>query len=318
MSIAYRGLKEGLHTTWTLGKIIFPVTLIVTFLQYTPLLPWLIEKISPAMGLIGLSGEAAVPLVLGNALNLYAAIAAVISFEFTVKEVFILAMMLSFSHNLFIESTVAARVGVSWWLISGIRIVLALVAGILINLLWEGGGEQAVYGLIETSDSTANGLGEIALQSLQSGLIAIAQLAIIVIPLMIIMQFLREKGWLTALSNGFAPFTKILGMNKNTSMTLVAGLTIGLAYGAGIMIQAVKEDGVSKKDMSLALLFLVSCHAVVEDTVIFIPLGIAVWPLLVIRLTTAIILTMIAAFIWNIVDLRRRKRNQHEHSYSSF
>lgn len=318
MSIAYRGLRQGLHTTWTLGKVIFPVTLIVTFLQYTPLLPWLIDKVSPAMKLLGLSGEAAVPLVLGNALNLYAAIAAIISFEFTVKEVFILAMMLSFSHNLFIESTVAARVGVSWWLISGVRIVLALVAGILINLLWKGGGEQAVYGLIEASNSTAHGFGEIAWQSLQSGIIAIAQLALIVIPLMVVMQFLREKGWLTSLSNGFAPFTKILGMKRNTSMTLVAGLTIGLAYGAGIMIQAVKEDGVSKKDMSLALLFLVSCHAVVEDTAIFIPLGIAVWPLLVIRLTTAIILTMLAAFIWNFVDLRRRKVKQHDHSYSSF
>lgn len=38
-------------------------------------------------------------------------------------------------------------------------------------------------------------------------------------------------------------------------MTLVAGLTIGLAYGAGLMIQAVEEDGVSKKDMYLALIF---------------------------------------------------------------
>lgn len=34
-------------------------------------------------------------------------------------------------------------------------------------------------------------------------------------------------------------------------MTLVAGLTIGLAYGAGVMIQAVKENHVSKKDMYL-------------------------------------------------------------------
>ena len=30
-----RGLLAGLKTTWTLGKIIFPVTLIVTILQYT-------------------------------------------------------------------------------------------------------------------------------------------------------------------------------------------------------------------------------------------------------------------------------------------
>jgi hypothetical protein len=65
------------------------------------------------------------------------------------------------------------------------------------------------------------------------------------------------------------------------------------------MIQAVKEDGVSKKDITLAFIFLVGCHAVVEDTLIFVPLGIPVLPLLLIRLVTAILLTVIIGFIWN-------------------
>ncbi|AUJ23255.1 nucleoside recognition domain-containing protein [Virgibacillus dokdonensis] len=316
---AQRGLKQGLLTTWTLGKVIFPITLIVTILQFTPVLPWVIKQLTPIMGVFGLSGEAAVPLVLGNALNLYAGIAAIVSFEFTVKEVFIMAIMLSFSHNLFIESAVASRVGVSWWLISGIRIGLALFAAIVINLVWEGGSEQAVYGFISSSTPALNGWGEIVLHGLQTAAIAIVQLALIVIPLMIVMQFLREMGWLTKLSKGFGPFTKALGMKENTSMTMVAGLTIGLAYGAGVMIQAVKEDGVERKDMILALIFLVSCHAVVEDTLVFIPLGIPVWPLLIIRLVTAIVLTMTIAYIWNKLDKNKRKEpTTNEHSYNTF
>jgi len=310
-----RGLKQGLQVTWTLGKVIFPITLIVTILQYTPVLPWVIDKISPLMGLLGLSGEAAVPLVLGNALNLYAGIAAIVSFEFTVKEVFILAVMMSFSHNLFIESTVASKVGVSWWLISGIRISLALVSATVINLLWSGGVEAAQYGLISSSDVVLNGWSEILLHGLQTAIFAIVQLALIVIPLMLAMQFFREKGWLTSISDKLGPFTRMLGMEKNTSMTLVAGLTIGLAYGAGLMIQAVKEDGVSRRDMYLALIFLVSCHAVVEDTLVFIPLGIPVWPLLLIRLVTAILLTMSVAFVWKRLEKQNRKESAHENSY---
>ncbi|QKY69912.1 nucleoside recognition domain-containing protein [Lentibacillus sp. CBA3610] len=313
--ILQRGLQQGLQVAWSLGKIIFPITLIVTILQYTPVLPWIIDQIRPLMGLLGLSGEAAVPLVLGNALNLYAGIAAIVSFEFTVKEVFILAVMLSFSHNLFIESAVASKVGVSWWLISGIRISLALLSAIVINLMWNGGGEAAQYGFISSSDVVLNGWEEIFLHGLQTAFAAIIQLALIVIPLMIAMQFFREKGWLTRISDKLGPFTRMLGMEKNTSMTLVAGLTIGLAYGAGLMIQAVKEDGVSRRDMYLALIFLVSCHAVVEDTLIFIPLGIPVWPLLVIRLVTAILLTMTVAFVWKRVENRKRKEPAHEHSY---
>ncbi|MFD2132731.1 nucleoside recognition domain-containing protein [Pseudogracilibacillus auburnensis] len=313
MNIIQRGLKQGVQVSWTLGKIVFPVTILVTILQYTPILPWFIKLVSPVMQLIGLPGEAAMPLVLGNALNLYAAIGAIVSFDFTVKEVFIMAMMLSFSHNLFIESAVASKVGVSWWLISGIRIALALIAAFIINLVWSGGSEPAQYGLIASSDVILESWVAIFLYGLKTATIAVLQLSFVIFPLMLMMQFLRELGWLTRLSKVFAPFTRFLGMKENTSFTLVTGLTIGLAFGAGVMIQAVKEDGVSRKDMMLALIFLVTCHAVVEDTVIFIPLGIPVWPLLVIRLVMAIILTMAVAFVWNRMDQRKEREVTYEH-----
>lgn len=308
-----RGLQQGLSVTWMLSKIMFPVTIIVTILQHTPILPWFIKLIAPVMKLIGLPGEAAMPLVLGNFLNLYAAIGAIVSFDFTVKEVFIMAIMLSFSHNLIVESAVATRVGVSWWIIITVRVGLALVSAFLINIFWNGGSEQAQYGLISANDVVLNGWGEILLHGLTTATIAVLQLALIIFPLMIATQYFREKGWLEKLSKAFAPFTRFLGMKENTSFTLVTGLTIGLAIGAGVMIQAVQEDNVSHKDMVLALIFLVSCHAVVEDTVVFIPLGIPVWPLLVIRVFAAVILTMVISFIWKRLEDRRRREFRYEH-----
>lgn len=312
-NIFYRGLKQGVQVSWTLGKIVFPVTILVTILRYTPVLPWFIDVLAPLMKLIGLPGEAAMPLVLGNALNLYAGIGAIVSFDFTVKEVFIMAMMLSFSHNLFIESSVASKVGVNWWLISGIRITLAIMSAFLIHILWPGGSEPAQYGFIAASEVELTTWSAIFLQGLKTAVIAVLQLSAVIFPLMIVMQFLRDMGWLTTLSKAFAPFTKFLGMKENTSFTLVTGLTIGLAFGAGVMIQAVQEDNVAKKDMILALIFLVTCHAVIEDTVIFIPLGIPVWPLLVIRFLMAVVITMTVAFLWNRAEKRRRSRLKYEH-----
>jgi len=314
--ILLRGGGKGLALTWSLGKVIFPVTLIVTILQFTPVLPWVMDQLEPLMQWIGLSGEAAVPLVLGNFLNLYAGIAAIISFDFTVKEVFIMAVMMSFSHNLLIESTVAKRVGVSWWFVAGIRIGLAFLSAIFINLIWNGGSSAAKYGLTPEKATDPEGWNEIIWQGLETAFMGILQLALIVIPLMVFMQYLREKGWLDRFSEWVAPATRFLGMERNTSMTLAAGLTIGLAYGAGLMIQAVEEDGVSKKDMYLALIFLVSCHAVVEDTLIFIPLGIPIWPLLAIRLVTAILLTAAVGFIWNKLQ-QERKETSNEHTHHS-
>ncbi|AKI93666.1 nucleoside recognition domain-containing protein [Bacillus subtilis] len=292
------GLAAGLQTTWTLGKVIFPVTLLVTLLQHTPVMDWLVRLITPVMGLFGLSGEAAIPLVLGNMLNLYAGIAAILTLDLSVKEVFILAVMLSFCHNLIIESTVAAKVGIRIGVILAVRIGLAAVSAIVINLIWHGGQETAQYGFITAKSAAPDSWLAMLAEALTKAGLGVLQLAAIVIPLMIIIQFLRDLGWLLRFSRWLSPFTQLLGMNKNTSMTMVAGLTIGLAYGAGVMIKAVEDDGVSRRDMTLAFIFLVACHAVVEDTLVFIPLGIPVWPLLLIRVTTAVLLTMAIAHTW--------------------
>ncbi|WP_391116947.1 nucleoside recognition domain-containing protein [Psychrobacillus sp. L3] len=299
MGIIKRGLFAGLKTTWALSKIIFPITLIVVILQYTPVLPWIIQFITPFMELIGLRGEAAIPLVLGNGLNLYAAIAGILSMDLTVKEVFILATMLSFSHNIFIETGVALRVGVKLWIVLVVRFGLAILSAIIINLVWRGGGEMAKYGVATATQHIPNGWGEIVYLGLQKATFGVLHLAVIVIPLMVIIQYLKEKNYLQKFSKAIGPFTKIIGLKPNASLTLVAGFITGLAIGAGVMIQAVKEDGVSKKDATIAFIFLVACHAVIEDTLIFIPLGIPILPLFLIRILTAFILTIIVAFIWN-------------------
>lgn len=64
-----KGLFSGLNLTWTLGKVIFPITLIVTILQFTPVMPMVIEWLEPFMKFIGLSGEAARPIGVGKFLE---------------------------------------------------------------------------------------------------------------------------------------------------------------------------------------------------------------------------------------------------------
>ncbi|MBT2685351.1 nucleoside recognition domain-containing protein [Bacillus sp. ISL-37] len=307
-----RGLMVGLNTTWALGKVIFPVTLIVSILQYTPVLPWIIKLITPLMSLLGLSGDAAIPLVIGNFLNLYAAIGAILTLDLTVKEVFIIAVMLSFSHNMLVESSVALKVGVKLWVIVLVRLGLAFISAVVINLVWNGGSEIAQYGMVPSKSEEVSGWGSILLEGITKAGVGIFQLAIIVIPLMVVVQIMKDKQWLAVFSRWMAPITRALGMKENTSTTMAAGLLIGLAYGAGVMIQAVQEDGVSKKDVTLAFIFLVACHAVIEDTLIFIPLGIPVLPLLLIRLGVAILLTITVAMIWNRADIAKRKEAVYE------
>lgn len=131
----FNGFKKGIATLWTLAKIVVPVYFFVTFLRYTPLLNNISDFFEPGMKILGLPGEAAVPLVLGNFINLYAGIGAMASLTLTTKQATILAIMLSFSHSLLLESAVVKKAGVSLALVILIRVILALVSGIIFNLI---------------------------------------------------------------------------------------------------------------------------------------------------------------------------------------
>lgn len=264
------------------------------------------------MQIFGLPGEAAVPLVLGNLLNIYAAIGAILSLKFTVKEVFILAIMLSFSHNLLIETSVALKSGVKLWVVLSVRLGLAFFSAVIIHLVWSGGGELAQYGMIQPQEETFHNFGAIFLNGLGKAASGVFQLAIIVIPLMIFIQILKDYHFLQYVTKALAPVTRMLGMKENTALTLSVGLLFGLAFGAGVLLKAVKEDGVSRKDATLAFIFLMACHAVVEDTLIFVPLGIPVLPLLMIRLITAFLLTYGVAKLIQRLEAVDRKEMSYE------
>ncbi|PTM56647.1 nucleoside recognition domain-containing protein [Desmospora activa] len=292
-----KGLISGWSTAWELGKIIFPVTLAVSLLQHTPVIDGLVRLLTPAMSWLGLPGEAAIPLVLGNMLNLYAAIGAILTLDLTVKQVFILAVMLSFSHNLLLESAVCRRVGVNAGLVAGVRIGLAVITAVMIHWLWQGGDSAAHYGWI-TPQTQPEGWLEITGLALQTAMTGIFQLALVVFPLMMGIQILKDWHWLDRFADWMVPMMRPLGIEPRGSIIMASGLLFGLAMGAGVIIEQAREKGFSKRDMTLMILFLAACHAVVEDTLIFAPLGIDVLPLLLIRLGVAILMTLCIAWFW--------------------
>ena len=132
---AIKGFKKGVTTLWNLSKIVVPIYFLVTFLNYTGILELISDICRPVMNIFGLPGEASLPLVLGNCINLYAGLGAMASIVLTTKQVTILAIMLSFSHSLFLESAVVKRVGVNIGLAVVIRLSLALVSGVVFNFI---------------------------------------------------------------------------------------------------------------------------------------------------------------------------------------
>lgn len=129
------GFIKGIETTWMLGKVVVPVYLIVTILKYTPVIDWITSLFTPLMTLFNLPGEAAIILVLGNVLNIYAAIGAISAINLSAMEVTVISIMLSFSHSLLIETAVTKKLGIGVKKVVLIRVGLAVISGIVVGQL---------------------------------------------------------------------------------------------------------------------------------------------------------------------------------------
>ncbi len=125
-----RGLKNGLLTTWELALIMVPIYLIMTVLSHTPVLRWIGRVCRPLMELMGLPGEAAMGVVLGNLLNLYAAIGAVTPLSLDHSQVTVFALFLLLSHSLVVETAVCKKTGITAWPFVFFRLGLGLILAI--------------------------------------------------------------------------------------------------------------------------------------------------------------------------------------------
>jgi hypothetical protein len=112
-----------------------PVFFAVTFLKYTPVLPFISKYMAGIMQLVGLPGEAALPLLLGYFLNIYAAIGALLPLGLSSKQISIMAGMLMMAHSLPMELAINRKTGVKVKGLLFIRLIFSVISGMLINWL---------------------------------------------------------------------------------------------------------------------------------------------------------------------------------------
>ncbi len=135
-SVIAGGVKKGLWFTWELGvKVVLPIYILVTLLTYTPAIRWLSVYLAPVMGIIGLPGEAALPLALGALASTYAGIAALVPLGFGVKELTIAAAFMFMAHDLPIEAAISRRTGSNTWSLVLFRVVMAFLLAAFFNLV---------------------------------------------------------------------------------------------------------------------------------------------------------------------------------------
>jgi hypothetical protein len=130
------GLKKGFSVTLAIMKVVIPCYIIIEFIKHAGIIDIIGRIFKPFMGIFGLPGEAALALIAGYLVNLYAAIAILTPLGLPAKDITIIALMLGISHSLTVETPITRQTGVNAWLLTLVRIVVSLASGVGLNLVW--------------------------------------------------------------------------------------------------------------------------------------------------------------------------------------
>ncbi len=134
------------------------------------------------------------------------------------------------------------------------------------------------------------------------------KLTIIIVTLTIIYE-IYEHSKLYEFTKRMAdkPLNRI-GISTNASISMIVGLFLGITYGAGILIRNASEGKMNYKDIILSALFLSVCHAVIEDTLIFVAVGANGVVMITTRVVLALIIILMLNMLWSKNQVSKKGR----------
>lgn len=125
-----------------------------------------------------------------------------------------------------------------------------------------------------------------------------AKLVLIIVPLVTLFELLRHMPVFRKAGNAVEPLVKGVGLTREAGIPLFTGIFLGITYGAGIIIRVSREQSIPRRELFLMGLFLSTCHAVVEDTLIFVAIGGSGAVMLGTRIVMAVLLTALLSRLW--------------------
>ena len=280
------GLKRGWRSFLWICRIIIPVSLLVTFLQWTGWLNQLSFLLSPLMNLINLPFQAAVPIIGGMLINAYVTIAAMAALPFTIEQMKLITVFTLICHNLIIEGIIQHKSGINVIKITPIRIAAAILT-VLIASQFLGDTSQS---LPIAAQLTFNAPLLMVLKDWAVNLMTLLlKIFGIIMVIMIMLELSQSLGWTKRSVRFFRPLMKVLGLPEQAATLWVISVGFGLTYGGAVTIDEAKRGILNKEELERLHISIGINHSMVEDPPLFLALGINPFWIWVPKLLMAII-----------------------------
>jgi len=279
--------NTSMQSAWTVIKLIIPLYILSDLLLYFNLLDYVSFLFEPITEILSLPKEAAVGIAAGMLFNLYSAIAFLAPLDMNAFQWTIIATFLGIAHSLIIENTIMKKIGIPHLYSLLLRVSVAFIAIIPLYYL----PKYFFIDIASKGEEVAKVSYTNILDLLTGSFYNASILSIKVITLVTIIIFLMD---LLKSTKQLKHYQK----NANRLFSIIAGLILGIIYGAGILINEAKSGNLSKVDIFYISTFLMICHSIIEDVLLFVIFGANGFIVLIVRLVMAIVLSYILVVIY--------------------
>jgi hypothetical protein len=293
-----QSLGKSLKLTGWLLKIIVPVSLAVSLLQHFGVIAMMAPLAAPLFSLVGLPGEAAIVFISSIFLPLYAPIAILATLDLSMRAITILALMCLITHNMVVETAIQKRTGSSAIKMFLIRLSSSFIAAFVLHLLLPTDAQTLTQISIDSVDID---FATMLWAWTKSTFWLSIKIILIISGLMILQNTLKNLNLLKYISNFFAPLMRWFGLSKSSAFLWFVAQTLGLAYGAAVMIENVENGEITKEDANTLNHHIAVNHSLLEDTLLFASIGVPVFWITIPRITMALIV------VWSKKLLERIK-----------
>ncbi|OEF09834.1 hypothetical protein [Vibrio genomosp. F10] len=266
-------VRDIFDVTFTLFKIMIPIIIAIKVIEELGGIVILSAWISPIMEFVGLPKELGLVWATTMLTNIYAGLIVFINLDMqlTVAQVSILGSMMLLAHSLPIEAAIAKKAGVSLFATLFIRIGGGLFLAWLLNLTYQAGDfhTQAAVSLWQPGAPSDIGYLSWALSQLENFVVIFLVISV----LLFVLKVLKLLGIEKLMAIMLRPFLRILGISKEATNLTIIGVTLGLSFGGGLLINEAKRGHIAARDVFTAIMLLNLLHSLIEDTLLIMLIG---------------------------------------------
>jgi len=290
-----KGLRKGLSGYIWLLKILLPVSLATALIDYSGWLHQLDFLLKPVMGVMSLPPAAALPILIGLTAGIYGCLAAMAVLPLSVEHVTLITVFVLIAHNLPQEGIIQAKSGINFVKTTLVRLAAAVLTCLAVSW-W-------LQPALADAAAASSGLRELYsvwpfLQDWLRGMLRLcAKILVIVIGVMTLIELMKEFNLVDVFVRLLAPVLRLMGLHQRAGVLWLTGVLFGLAYGGAVIVEESRDLHLSPEEVEKLQLSIGINHSMIEDPLLFLPLGVSPFWLWVPRLAAAVAAVYLIA-VW--------------------